>query len=160
MGAEIVIVVILLVLVIALFVISYMKKKKFNTELGQIREDLKVGDKVMTDTGVVGEVVDSYMEDEYKYFVLKTGRGLNVGYFTVHANAIYYVFNKENAMQEKKTVVKVSPKTEEKVEETEKTNTEESKTESEPVKKEEKPVSEEKKTKSSTTKKNTKSKKN
>ena len=113
---EIIIVVILLVLVIALFVVSYMKKKKFNTELGQMRNDLKIGDKVMTDTGVVGEVVDSYVEEEYKYFVLKTGRGQNVGYFTVHANAIYYVYNKDNNLQEKKTVVKVAPK-EEKTEE-------------------------------------------
>lgn len=113
---EIIIVVILLVLVIALFVVSYMKKKKFNTELGQMRNDLKIGDKVMTDTGVVGEVVDSYVEEEYKYFVLKTGRGQNIGYFTVHANAIYYVYNKDNNLQEKKTVVKVAPK-EEKTEE-------------------------------------------
>lgn len=113
---EIIIVVILLVLVIALFVVSYMKKKKFNTELGQMRNDLKIGDKVMTDTGVVGEVVDSYVEEEYKYFVLKTGRGQNVGYFTVHANAIYYVYNKDNNLQEKKTVVKVALK-EEKTEE-------------------------------------------
>ena len=113
---EIIIVVILLVLVIALFVVSYMKKKKFNTELGQMRNELKIGDKVMTDTGVVGEVVDSYVEEEYKYFVLKTGRGQNVGYFTVHANAIYYVYNKDNNLQEKKTVVKVALK-EEKTEE-------------------------------------------
>ncbi len=111
---EIIIVIILLVLVIALFIMSYMKKKKFNNELGQMRNDLKVGDKVMTDTGVVGEVVDSYMEDEYKYFVLKTGRGQNVGYFTVHANAIYYVYNKEDSLTEKKTIVKVASKEDQK----------------------------------------------
>jgi len=77
---EIILLVVLIVLVVALFVISYMKKKKFNTELGQMREDLKVGDKVMTDAGVVGEVVDSYVEEEYKYFVLKTGKDKNIGY--------------------------------------------------------------------------------
>ena len=110
---EIALLVILIVLVVALFVISYMKRKKFNAELGQMRQDLKKGDKVMTDTGVVGEVVDSYEEDEYKYFVLKSGKGDNVGYFTVHGNAIYYVFGKE--VEEKKVlkVVKpVEPKTE------------------------------------------------
>lgn len=106
---EIVLCVILIVLLVALFVISGMKKKKFNAELGQMREDLKVGDKVMTDSGVVGEVVDSYVEEEYKYFVLKSGKGENTGYFTVHGNAIYYVFGKEQKQAEKKVVV-VAPK--------------------------------------------------
>lgn len=113
---EIVLLIILIVLVVALFVVSYMKKKKYNAELGQMREELKIGDKVMTDTGVVGEVVDSYIEDEYKYFVLKSGKGSNVGYFTVHANAIYYVFGKEEKQtQEKKVSIKVNtPETAEK----------------------------------------------
>ena len=102
---EIAICIVLIVLVIALFVISGMKRKKINTEMGQMREELKTGDKVMTDSGVVGEVVDSYVEDDYKYVVLKSGKGANTGYFTVHANAIYYVFGKEKAEAEKKIVV-------------------------------------------------------
>ena len=117
---EIVLCIVLIVLLVALFVISGMKKKKFNAELGQMREDLKVGDKVMTDSGVVGEVVDSYVEEEYKYFVLKSGKGEKTGYFTVHANAIYYVFGKETKQEEKKTVV-VLPK---KVVKTDETNKE------------------------------------
>ena len=104
-----ILVVVLIVLLVALFVISSMKKRKFNAELGQMREELKPGDKVMTDSGVVGEVVDSYAEEEYKYFVLKSGKGANTGYFTVHANAIYYVFGKEQKQAEKKVVV-VAPK--------------------------------------------------
>ena len=108
---EIALCIILIVLLVALFVISGMKKKKFNAELGQMREDLKVGDKVMTDSGVIGEVVDSYVEEEYKYFVLKSGKGDNTGFFTVHANAIYYVFGKEQKQEEKKVVV-VAPKAE------------------------------------------------
>ena len=103
---EYVILIILVVLVVALFVVSYMKKKKYNTELGEMRAELKVGDKVMTDTGVVGTVVDSYEEEGYKYFVLKSGKGNNVGCFSVHANAIYYVFGKE----EKKTTNNIAEK--------------------------------------------------
>lgn len=108
---EIVLLVVLLVLVVALFILSYVKKKKFNTELGAMREELKPGDKVMTDTGVVGEVVESFTEDEYKYFVLKTGRGEHTGYFTVHANAIYYIFGKDEPATKKVVVVK-KPNTE------------------------------------------------
>ena len=115
---EIILVAVLLVLLVALFVMSYMKKKKFNTEMGQMREELKKGDKVMTDSGIVGEVVDSYTEEEYKYFVLKSGKGENSGFFTVHANAIYYVFGKEDAKKEEKKVVVVAPKKEAKTEET------------------------------------------
>ena len=109
---EIILVVVLVVLLVALFAMSYMKKKKFNAEMGQMRNDLKTGDKVMTDSGIVGEVVESFEEDEYKYFVLKSGKGSNTGYFTVHANAIYYVFGKEEKKEEKKVVV-VAPKQEE-----------------------------------------------
>ncbi len=105
MALEIILVVVLLVLLVALFVISSMKRKKFNAEVGQMREDLKKGDKVMTDSGIVGEVVDSYVEEEYKYFVLKSGKGENTGYFTVHANAIYYAFGKEQKTETKKVVV-------------------------------------------------------
>lgn len=103
---EIVLLVVLLVLVVALFILSYVKKKKFNSELGAMREELKPGDKVMTDTGVVGEVVERFTEDEYKYFVLKTGRGEHTGYFTVHANAIYYIFGKDEPVAKKVVVVK------------------------------------------------------
>ncbi len=113
---EIILVVVLIVLLVALFVISTMKKKKFNAEMGQMREELKKGDKVMTDSGIVGEVVESFTEEEYKYFVLKSGKGENTGYFTVHGNAIYYVFGKEQ--KETKTVVVNPKKTEEKKEET------------------------------------------
>ena len=116
MTLEIILVLVLIVLLVALFVISGMKKKKFNAEMGQMREELKNGDKVMTDSGIVGEVVDSYVEEEYKYIVLKSGKGENTGFFTVHANAIYYVFGKEQKQAEKKVVV-VAPRKEENKEE-------------------------------------------
>lgn len=97
--------VVLVILLVAMFVVSYMRKKKYNQGLSSMREELKIGDRVMTDSGIVGEVVDSYTEEEYKYFVLKSGKGNNVGYYSVHANAIYYVFGKD----EVKTEVKQEP---------------------------------------------------
>lgn len=106
---EIILVIVLIVLLAALFVISGMKKKKFNAEMSQLRDELKKGDKVMTDSGIVGEVVESFVEEEYKYFVLKSGKGQNTGFFTVHANAIYYVFGKEQKAEKK---IVVAPKKE------------------------------------------------
>ena len=116
---EIILVIVLIVLLAALFVISGMKKKKFNAEMSQLREDLKKGDKVMTDSGIVGEVVESFVEEEYKYFVLKSGKGQNTGFFTVHANAIYYVFGKEQKAERKVVVApkKEAPEAEVKAEE-------------------------------------------
>ena len=101
---EIILLVVLVVLLVGMFVVSYMRKKKYNQGLSSMRDELKKGDKVMTDSGIVGEVVDSYTEEEYKYFVLKSGRGNNVVYYTVHANAIYYVYGKDEANQPKKEV--------------------------------------------------------
>ena len=125
---EIILICILLVLLVALFAVSFLKKKKFNAEMGQMRDELKSGDKVMTDSGIVGEVVSSYEEDGYKYFVLKSGKGENTGFFTVHGNAIYYVFGKDTviATAEKKTVV-IAPKKEVKTEEPKEEKSEENK---------------------------------
>ena len=112
---EIILLVVLVVLLVAMFVMSYMRRKKYNQGLSSMREELKKGDKVMTDSGIVGEVVDSYTEEDYKYFVLKSGKGDKVGYFSVHANAIYYVYGKD----EPKTQLaqtKVTEKEEKKVE--------------------------------------------
>lgn len=95
--------IIVIVLIVAMFALSYFRRKKYNNELSEMRNDLKIGDRVMTDTGVVGELVDSYEEDGFKYFVLKSGKGNNMGYFAVHANAIYYVFGKENQNEKKKS---------------------------------------------------------
>ena len=112
MNLEIILVVVLTILLVALFAMSYFKRRKFNTEMSQMREDIKVGDKVMTDSGVVGEVVETYSEEEYKYFVLKSGKGDNTGYFTVHANAVYYVFGKEDTRTDKKTTIVMSSESE------------------------------------------------
>lgn len=105
---EIILLIVLCVLLIAMFAMSYAKKKKYNEGLSTMREELKKGDKVMTDSGIVGEIVDSYVEEEYKYFVIKSGKGNNVSFFSVHANAIFYVFGKEET---KLTTSKAKAKT-------------------------------------------------
>lgn len=108
-----------IVILIALMVVSYMKKKKYNTSLTDMRDQIIIGDKVMIESGIVGEVVDSYEEDGFKYFVLKSGRGQNIGYYAVHSNAVYYVFGKDNqvnttAKEEKKEEKPETDKKEEK----------------------------------------------
>ena len=87
--------VIILLFLVVLMVLGYMKRRKFNTQLQDVRENIKVGDKVMTDTGVVGEIVDVSTEGDHKYFTIKSGTEDKFGYVKLHANAVYYVFDKE-----------------------------------------------------------------
>ena len=94
-GVESVLMLSILLFLVVLMVLGYMKRRKFNTQLQDLRENIKAGDKVMTDTGVVGEIVDVETEGEHKYFTIKTGSKKNFGYVKVHANAVYYVFDKE-----------------------------------------------------------------
>ena len=86
---------VILLFLVVLMVFGYMKRRKYNTQLQQLRDEIKVGDKVMTDTGVVGEVVDITTEAEHKYFTIKTGSGKNFGFLKIHSNAVYYVYDKE-----------------------------------------------------------------
>lgn len=109
---EIALLVVLIVLVVALFVISFLRRRKFDNSLTAMREELKNGDKVMTDCGIVGEIVDSFVEEETKYFVIKTGKDDKIGYLTVHGAAVYHAFGKEVAATEDKKVVVIKPKTE------------------------------------------------
>lgn len=85
----------ILLFLVVLMVLGYLKRRKFGTQLNELRENIKVGDKVMTDTGVVGEIVDITTEGEHKYFVIKSGSDDKFGYVKVHANAVYYVFNND-----------------------------------------------------------------
>ena len=90
-----IIMLVILLFLVVLMVLGYMKRKKFNTSLLQMREELKVGDKVMTDTGVVGEIVDKRQEGEFNFVTLKTGTNSHVGFMEVHVNAVYYVFKED-----------------------------------------------------------------
>ena len=85
----------ILLFLVVLMVLGYMKRRKYNTQLQDLRDNIKVGDKVMTDTGVMGEIVDISTEGEHKYFTIKTGTADKFGYLKVHSNAVYYVFDKD-----------------------------------------------------------------
>ena len=92
--ADILMIAILLLLVV-LMVMGYVKRRKFNTQLQNLRDNIKIGDKIMTDTGVVGEIVDIATEGECKYFTIKSGTEKDFGFIKVHANSVYYVFDKD-----------------------------------------------------------------
>ena len=95
LGVEGVLMLAILGFLVVLMALGYAKRRKFNTQLQDLRDNIKVGSKVMTDTGVVGEIAAITTEGEHKYFTIKTGTKDMVGYIKVHANAVYYVFENE-----------------------------------------------------------------
>ena len=85
----------ILFFLVLLMVFGYAKRRRYNNQLQAIRDNIKKGDKVMTDTGVVGEIVDISTEGEHSYFTIKTGTDKQFGFIKVHSNAVYCVFDKE-----------------------------------------------------------------
>ena len=88
----------ILAFLVVRMVLGYMKRRKFNTQLSDLRDNIKVGDRVMTDTGVVGEIIDIETEGEHKYFTIKSGTDTQFGFIKVHANAVYYIFDKDKPL--------------------------------------------------------------
>ena len=85
----------ILFFLVLLMIFGYAKRRRYNNQLQTIRDNIKKGDKVMTDTGVVGEIVDISTEGEHSYFTIKSGTAKQFGFIKVHSNAVYYVFDKE-----------------------------------------------------------------
>jgi len=92
------IVLIVLVVVFAILLIfSYTRRKNYQAQVQEMRDSVLKGDKVMTDSGVVGVVVDSFVdEDGSKFHIIQTGRNEFTSYLQIHSNSIYYVYGKEN----------------------------------------------------------------
>lgn len=95
MDVSTIIMLVVLIFLVGLMALGYLRRKKFNDKLMQMRSQLKIGDKVMTDTGVVGEVVDKRTDGEFSFVTIKTGTEDHVGYMEIHENAVYYTFNKD-----------------------------------------------------------------
>ena len=113
-------------LLIALPILMNQKNKKESQKIQEQTNSLKVGDKVLTTSGVYGTITEIKFDDSQKMVVIETG-GKNKSYLSVDAYAIYTVFkseeelrreaeekaNAEKALEEKKSDEKKDDKTEE-----------------------------------------------
>ncbi len=88
-----IVMILLLVCLVGLYVLGTVKRKKGDAKLQVMREELKVGDKVMTDTGIYGEIVAKREQGEYTFVTIKTGDDKHTSYLEVIQEAIYYTFN-------------------------------------------------------------------
>lgn len=89
-----VLIAIVVLLLIALPIMMNHKNKRETQKVQEQTNSLKVGDKVLTTSGVYGTIVELKFDDSQKVVVLETG-GKNKSYMSIDAYAIYTVFKSE-----------------------------------------------------------------
>jgi len=128
----------ILVLIILYPVFMVFKNKKEKEKFEELSSNIKVGEKVLTSSGVYGEIVSITDDKQGKLVVLKTGDEEHTGYVTVDVLAIYTVFREQQFVSEeneqklaeepKEVEVKEEPAKEEKPAEAKKSTKNKSKT--------------------------------
>lgn len=104
-------------MLIAMPIYINSRNKKETQKYQEQTNSLKVGDKVLTTSGVYGTVTELIFSDSQKIVVLETG-GKEKSYLSVDAYAIYTVLKSdEELLAEAQQAAKVEEKKEEVVEE-------------------------------------------
>lgn len=85
---------VVVLLLIALPIMMNARNKRETQKIQEQTNSLKVGDKVLTTSGVYGTIVELKFDDSQKVVVLETG-GKTKSYLSVDAYAIYTVFKSE-----------------------------------------------------------------
>ena len=89
--------VVLIVLMVVYLIFGTINRKKQQEEAMKMLNDLKVGDKVVTNAGVYGEIVSQKETNMGKIVVLKTGEdGGKASYITINASVILGIDQKED----------------------------------------------------------------
>jgi len=95
---NLVLIIILLVACAGMFILSYLKNKKYVEQQKQMQEDIKVGAKVLTKTFIYGTVEKITDTTDGKIVLLKTGEGDKVSYLEMNLEAIYSIDSKEEVV--------------------------------------------------------------
>ena len=103
------------ILLIAMPILMNARNKRETQRVQEQTNSLKVGDKILTTSGVYGTITEVKFDDTQKMIVIETG-GKTKSYLTVDAYAVYQVISQSEGKKEEEK----DTKTEEKVEETEK----------------------------------------
>lgn len=95
---NIILIVILLVACGAMFVLSYLKNKKYVSQQQEMQNNIEVGAKVLTKTFIYGTIEKITETTDGKIVLLKTGEGDNVSYIEMNIDGIYSIDNKEEVV--------------------------------------------------------------
>ncbi len=93
------ILIILVVFLIFMLVFSASKRKKDAQMAEDFANNLKVGDKIKTYSGIYGKIISIKDTPSGKVATIETGEGKNVSYMTVD---VYAIYNIETPVNEKK----------------------------------------------------------
>ena len=81
-------------LLVAMPILMSQRNKKESQKIQEQTNSLKVGDKILTTSGVYGTITELKFDDSKKIVVIETG-GKNKSYMSVDAYAIYTVFKSD-----------------------------------------------------------------
>ncbi len=81
-------------LLVAMPILMSQRNKRESQKIQEQTNSLKVGDKVLTTSGVYGTITELKFDDSKKIVVIETG-GKNKSYMSVDAYAIYTVFKSD-----------------------------------------------------------------
>ncbi len=122
-------VILLLGLLAILLVVNMFSRKKQGDKQAEMLNSLKIGDKVVTNAGIYGEIVEITATNFGKILLLKSGEGKNVSYISVNMSVVIGIDTKEPVVldadgnivepEEKKEEVKVEKEEQKKEEKTE-----------------------------------------
>ena len=95
---SLVIVLVLIALMVVYLVFGMINRKKSQEQMTKMLNDLKVGDKVVTNAGIYGEIVLQKETNMGRIVVLKTGDedGARASYITVNASVILGIDTKHD----------------------------------------------------------------
>lgn len=119
----------LLVLLVAMLVVSMVTRKKQGDKQAEMLNELKAGDKVVTNAGIYGEIVSITETNFGKIALIKSGEGKNVSYINVNMSVILGKDTKEEIVLDQDGNVIEPEKKEEKTEKAEKQEVKEEKKE-------------------------------
>ena len=123
---------IVVLMLIALPIMMNQKNKRETQKIQEQTNSLKVGDKVLTTSGVYGTITELKFDEAQKLVVIETG-GKTKSYMTIDAYAIYTVFKSEEELKkeaEEKLRLEQEAKAKEEQEKLEKKNKKKKKEES------------------------------
>ncbi|MBR4003142.1 MAG: preprotein translocase subunit YajC [Clostridia bacterium] len=95
---QIIMLVFLLIIAVAYIVLTMRNRKKQQEQALKMLDELKVGDKVVTHSGIYGEIVAIRETNMGKVLTIKTGEedGKKFGFVSVNANFIYGIDSKQD----------------------------------------------------------------
>ena len=104
-------------LLIAMPIMMNARNKRETQKVQEQTNSLKVGDKILTTSGVYGTITELKFDDSQKVVVIETG-GKTKSYMTVDAYAIYTVFKSDAELaKESEAKAEAEKQAEEKVDE-------------------------------------------